>query len=828
MPHFRTFLKGALAVKKILSLMLVVFMLAAFSVAVAAEGKIAPENSWKIKVSSQLGTSGNNLFDGNTSTNWHSFYTVENGNIVSSDSVPFIINVEFGREMEVSGFIYTPRTNDRTGVITAFNVYASDNGTEYKKIYEGTFAYGEGLEGLVPQTASWGNVKMSGIKIEITEGVGGFGAGSEITFLEGSAGSSIKDGEVFSGAEEEKEEPGEVTVSGTKLKRTDEWIITASSQQNDAGYSIMSAFDGNEKTFWHTAYKAEGGTVVSHDDCPHIITVTFPEKTKVSGWRYVPRSDNASGTVLEYNIYASADGSNFEKIYEGSFSYIAGEASEYVPSGASWGDKEAKAIRIEITNSLGGYGTAKEIEFYSGGNTGSEEKTESPAADNKAANSKGWKVSVNSEMWGSGAKIIDGDRTTNWHSYYKAEGSAIVDQDVPPYEIEVTLPSVTEISGVTLVPRTELTGLFLEVDLYVADSDDGEYFLIKEDMAFENRIYDREIPFTANIGVKKIKVVATSTVGGFGTLSEIELMEKDSKKETVSFSEYAANEEANRMYKVDTVGAEATYDGENWFTHTPDAAIDGTSSTYWQSEELPKGFAATLDIDLQKPYRIKEIDYTPRQSEDLHGHWLGFGVYMSEDGINWEHIKDVTFEKDLSVKKIVLDEEVEARYFMFEIYDYFASRVSAAEVTFLQTKEGKDASQAVNAEKYTLKIGSKEIICEKGGNVTTKTIDVAPFITNGSTMIPLRGLIEEMGGKITWDGDTQTIGVNNGKYKITLQICNHLVYVEDPLYGNIRYTLLNYPIISESRTFIPVRFVTEQLGYNVTWDGDTQTVIITE
>ncbi|MDO5479601.1 MAG: discoidin domain-containing protein, partial [Clostridia bacterium] len=794
---------------------------------VSAENTITPDGSWKIKVSSQLGTSGNNLFDGNTGTNWHSAYTVENGNIATSDSAPFIISVEFGKEMEVSGFIYTPRTNDRTGAIKTFNVYAT-SGDGYKKIYEGEFYYEDGLSGLVPQTASWGNVKMNGIKIEITEGIGGFGAGSEITFLEGSSGSAIKDGEAFAGAEEETEEAEDTSALGTKLQKTDDWVITASSQQNDTGYSILSAFDGNEKTIWHTAYKAEEGNVVSHDECPHIITVTFPEKTKVSGWRYIPRSDNASGTVLEYNIYASADGTAFEKIYQGSFSYIAGDAALYKPSGATWGDKEAKAIKIEITKSLGGFGTAKEIEFYTGGNAAAEEKEESKVQDNKATNSKGWKISVNSEMWSSGAKLIDGDRNTNWHSYYKAEGSAIVDQDVPPYEIEVIFPAVTEISGVTLVPRTELTGLFLEVDLYVASSDDEEYYLIKEDMVFENRVYDREIPFTANIGVKKIKIVATSTVGGFGTLSEIELMEKDSSKESVSFSEYAANEEANRMYKVDTADAEVIYEGENWFSHTPDHATDGASSTFWQTEELPKGFAALIDIDLQKTYRIKEIDYTPRQSEDLHGHWLGFGIYTSEDGVNWTHVKDVSFEKDLSVKKIVFDEEIETRYFEFEIYDYFASRVSAAEITFLQTKEGKEASLAANTEKYTLKIGSKEIAYEKGADKGTKEIDVAPFITNGSTMIPLRGLIEEMGGKITWDGETQTIGVDNGKYEITLQICNHLVYVKDPVYGNIRYTLLNYPIISESRTFIPVRFVSEQLGYNVSWDGATGTVTISK
>ncbi|MDO5479181.1 MAG: copper amine oxidase N-terminal domain-containing protein [Clostridia bacterium] len=41
------------------------------------------------------------------------------------------------------------------------------------------------------------------------------------------------------------------------------------------------------------------------------------------------------------------------------------------------------------------------------------------------------------------------------------------------------------------------------------------------------------------------------------------------------------------------------------------------------------------------------------------------------------------------------------------------------------------------------------------------------------------------------------------------------------------YTLLTYPVIKDSRTFIPLRFVSEQLGYNVEWIGETQTIKIT-
>jgi hypothetical protein len=126
-----------------------------------------------------------------------------------------------------------------------------------------------------------------------------------------------------------------------------------------------------------------------------------------------------------------------------------------------------------------------------------------------------------------------------------------------------------------------------------------------------------------------------------------------------------------------------------------------------------------------------------------------------------------------------------------------------------------------------LKIGSKEISYRAKGIEGKKEIDVAPFIVNGSTMIPLRGLLELMGAEITWYGDDQSIDIDNGSLFIHLQIDNKLVYVKHPALGDIRYTLLSIPVIVEGRTFIPLRFVSEQLGYNVSWNGDGMTVKIT-
>ena len=55
---------------------------------------------------------------------------------------------------------------------------------------------------------------------------------------------------------------------------------------------------------------------------------------------------------------------------------------------------------------------------------------------------------------------------------------------------------------------------------------------------------------------------------------------------------------------------------------------------------------------------------------------------------------------------------------------------------------------------------------------------------------------------------------------------NNLVYVTGGRYGKVRYTLNQEPRIVNSRTFIPLRFVSEHLGYTVAWDGATQTITI--
>ena len=201
---------------------------------------------------------------------------------------------------------------------------------------------------------------------------------------------------------------------------------------------------------------------------------------------------------------------------------------------------------------------------------------------------------------------------------------------------------------------------------------------------------------------------------------------------------------------------------------------------------------------------------------------------VSIDGVNWDSAGNYKLDKKLGVNNIELGKEVEARYVEIYFNEVVERRVSCAELTFYQTIASKKEMAERNKESYTLTIGSNVINVYKNGESYDKTIDVAPYIVNGSTLIPLRGLMEEMGATIDWVGHNQMIQIDNGVYYIELQIWNNIVYVESQAYGRVRYSLLNFPVIKDSRTFIPVRFVSEMLGYKVEWIPETQKIVITK
>ena len=99
--------------------------------------------------------------------------------------------------------------------------------------------------------------------------------------------------------------------------------------------------------------------------------------------------------------------------------------------------------------------------------------------------------------------------------------------------------------------------------------------------------------------------------------------------------------------------------------------------------------------------------------------------------------------------------------------------------------------------------------------------DVAPIIKGERTMLPIKLIAENLGAKVSWSEADQSVTIVNGDTTIVIYIGQAFATVN----GNP--IQLDAPaFIANDRTYLPVRFVAENLGANVSWDAVTQTVTI--
>ena len=103
----------------------------------------------------------------------------------------------------------------------------------------------------------------------------------------------------------------------------------------------------------------------------------------------------------------------------------------------------------------------------------------------------------------------------------------------------------------------------------------------------------------------------------------------------------------------------------------------------------------------------------------------------------------------------------------------------------------------------------------------TISFDQPPIIVSGRTLVPVRAVVEAMGGEVCWDDVTQTATLILGEDIIKLTIDNTTAYLNDE-----EKILDVAPQIINSRTLMPIRFVAESFDYQVDWDEETQTVLI--
>ena len=133
------------------------------------------------------------------------------------------------------------------------------------------------------------------------------------------------------------------------------------------------------------------------------------------------------------------------------------------------------------------------------------------------------------------------------------------------------------------------------------------------------------------------------------------------------------------------------------------------------------------------------------------------------------------------------------------------------DTTFKQAEGATNTDKpAAAAKTIILQIGSTAVLVDDQAIIN----DVAPVIHNDRTLVPIRVITEALGGQVAWNEAAKevTLTVNGKEIKMTI--------------GKVLEKYGVAPVIIGGRTFVPVRFVADELGAVTTWDDATKTVAI--
>lgn len=120
----------------------------------------------------------------------------------------------------------------------------------------------------------------------------------------------------------------------------------------------------------------------------------------------------------------------------------------------------------------------------------------------------------------------------------------------------------------------------------------------------------------------------------------------------------------------------------------------------------------------------------------------------------------------------------------------------------IMTMEGQAKLEVTGGEYIKVSVNGKAV-----------EFDAKPFIdSNNRTLVPIRAVSEMLNAKVNWNGRTQTVTISQDGKIVQIVIGSDTMTVDGKA-----VKMDTKAIISEERTYIPIRFVAEALGLTVNW-----------
>ena len=140
-------------------------------------------------------------------------------------------------------------------------------------------------------------------------------------------------------------------------------------------------------------------------------------------------------------------------------------------------------------------------------------------------------------------------------------------------------------------------------------------------------------------------------------------------------------------------------------------------------------------------------------------------------------------------------------------------------------KEEKPATKMEMDWKIELAIGIGTIDRKINGADSKIKMDVAPYIRDGRTMLPIRSVAEALGFEVEWNKSTRTVVLKDNTTRVEIPVDTNKIIVN----GTV-YTSDVKPEIKNNRTMLPIANIARALGLkdgkDIIWNSKSKTVTI--
>ncbi|MBP1962250.1 discoidin domain-containing protein [Paenibacillus aceris] len=652
-----------------------------------------------------------NVLDGNSETIWST-------KLDGSTPLPQSVTLNLGTKFSVNKLKYLPRQYMGTdGIVTAYNIYVSTDGTNFTKVATGTWN-ADKLE----KTVTFDTAEAQYVRLEATAGVNGFAAAAELNVY--------RDGSIA------------IPLPIPKNQ------LTATAASFQPGDEPSNAIDGNLGTLWHTKWDGS-------DKLPQSIIVDLGKVRSISQFRYAPRLNASNGTITAYKLYVSTDGTNYTQISTGN--WVRDNLKKYIQFTAV----DARYVKLEAVAAVGGYASAAEIDVYEApvappalGDivrgkpaTADSEDAAFPASQANDGNpATMWSAADTNpgHVWSAdlgkmysiqGIEISFGQSdkvykyklevreagSSNWIQVLdrmnNTEAGAVLKDTfgsqgryvrititgLPDAAMKASIADV-KLIGLPIIGTAPVTGITLnqtELHMNVLDAPIAlEATVAPLNAANTSVAWSSSDPSVAMVDEKGVvtpkgagsaTITVTTAEGGFKAAANI----------TVTAQNGLVKIPQSQM----TATATSSQPGDD-----PSNALDGNPDTWWHIkwfgvDPLPQ----SIVLNLGGTHTVSKLEYMPRP-DGGNGTITAYNVYVSQDGVQFTKVATGMWLKNNSVKEVNFA-PVLAGYVKLEATAGAGGYASAAELNVYK-KDDASALKAVtlDASSYEVKEGQSAAV----------------------------------------------------------------------------------------------------------------------